>query len=147
MLARLCSLPKLLEFFETGPTLRYMFYEQSIFLSVEAAGSDRRFLQERMVGTTRSGRIGIVLLNNVLDGIVKPGLQWIFWFCHVPFISPLRCGNSFSKAPFGGAKRDRTRSPLVYTVQDGDMDQVDYSPKSAVHGRIRETPSDVIHGR
>jgi len=65
----------MLEFFETGPTLRYMFYEQSIFLSVEAAGSDRRFLQERMVGTTRSGRIGIVLLNNALDGIIKLGLR------------------------------------------------------------------------
>src|SRR6266481_9904086 len=108
MLARLCSLPKLLEFFETGPTLRYMFYEESIFLSVKAAGRDRRFLQERMVGTTRSGRIGIVLLNNALDGTIKPGLQWIFWFCHVPFISPLRRGNSFSKATPRGAKGDRT---------------------------------------
>jgi hypothetical protein len=34
------------EFFETGPTLRYVLYDQSVFFSVKAAGKEGRFLQK-----------------------------------------------------------------------------------------------------
>jgi hypothetical protein len=74
ILASLCSLPEMFEFFETGPTLRYVLYDQSVFFGAKAAGKECRFLQKRTAWAAVSIRVRIIPLNNVLDS----GIECLF---------------------------------------------------------------------